>query len=101
MKPVNKICLTVENQGEDIIFRLWDNGVGMRAEQVEALNRELAQTDTGTLVNHVDKGIGLRNVNARIKNLYGKEYGIQVRSENGCYTEVRIKIHKIREEDTV
>lgn len=101
LKPVNKICLTVEEQGEDILFRLWDNGVGMRVEQVEALNRELAQTDTGTLVNHVDKGIGLRNVNARIKNLYGKEYGIQVRSEKGSYTEVRIKIHKIREEDTV
>lgn len=101
MKAINKICLTVEGQGEDILFRLWDNGVGMRAEQVETLNRELAQTDTGTLVNHVDKGIGLRNVNARIKNLYGKEYGIQVRSEKGCYTEVRIKIRRIGEEDTV
>lgn len=101
MKPVNKICLTAEEQGEDILFHLWDNGVGMGAKQVEALNQELAQTDTGTLVNHVDKGIGLRNVNARIKNLYGKEYGIQVRSEEGCYTEVCIKIRRIGEEDTV
>lgn len=100
MKKINKICITVEEQGEDILFRLCDNGVGMRAKQVEALNLELAQTDTRTLVNHVDKGIGLRNVNARIKNLYGKEYGIQVRSEEGCYTEVRIKIRRIGEEDT-
>lgn len=99
MKKINKICITVEEQGEDILFRLCDNGVGMRAKQVEALNLELAQTDTRTLVNHVDKGIGLRNVNARIKNLYGKEYGIQVRSEEGCYTEVRIKIRRIGEED--
>lgn len=100
MKKINKIYITVEEQGEDILFRLCDNGVGMRAKQVEALNLELAQTDTRTLVNHVDKGIGLRNVNARIKNLYGKEYGIQVRSEEGCYTEVRIKIRRIGEEDT-
>ncbi len=100
MKKINKICITVEEQGEDILFRLCDNGVGMRAKQVEALNLELARTDTRTLVNHVDKGIGLRNVNARIKNLYGKEYGIQVRSEEGCYTEVRIKIRRIGEEDT-
>lgn len=100
MKKINKICITVEEQGEDILFRLCDNGVGMRAKQVEALNLELAQTDTRTLVNHVDKGIGLRNVNARIKNLYGKEYGMQVRSEEGCYTEVRIKIRRIGEEDT-
>lgn len=98
MKKINKICLTAEESNGDMIFRLRDNGVGMRAEQVEALNRELAQTDTGTLVNHVDKGIGLRNVNARIKNLYGKEYGIQVRSEEGCYTEVRIRIRGIGDE---
>ena len=67
----------------------------------EALNHELAQTNTGTLVNHVDKGIGLRNVNARIKNLYGKEYGIQVKSKEGCYTEVQIRIHLLEEDKEV
>lgn len=77
------------------------NGVGMKPEQVEALNHELAQTNTGTLVNHVDKGIGLRNVNARIKNLYGKEYGIQVKSKEGCYTEVQIRIHLLEEDKEV
>lgn len=98
MRKVNIVTLTAEEDKEDIIFRLRDNGVGMSKEQVEKLNRELKETDTGTLVNHVDTGIGLRNVNARIKNLYGKGYGIQVRSEEGCYTEIRIRIHKIEGE---
>lgn len=101
MKKINTICLIAEKDGEDIIFRLCDNGVGMKPEQVEALNHELAQTNTGTLVNHVDKGIGLRNVNARIKNLYGKEYGIQVKSKEGCYTEVQIRIHLLEEDKEV
>lgn len=95
MKEINTVSLTAQEDGEDIVFRLRDNGVGMKAEQAEELNRELAQTDTGTLVNHVDKGIGLRNVNARIKNLYGKEYGIQIWSEEGKYTEIQIRIRKM------
>ncbi len=99
MKEINTVSLTAQEDGEDIIFRLRDNGVGMKAEQAEELNRELAQTDTGTLVNHVDKGIGLRNVNARIKNLYGKEYGIQIWSEEGEYTEIQIRIRKMEWQD--
>lgn len=99
MKEINTVSLTAQEDGEDIVFRLRDNGVGMKAEQAEELNRELAQTDTGTLVNHVDKGIGLRNVNARIKNLYGKEYGIQIWSEEGKYTEIQIRIRKMEWQD--
>ena len=99
MKEVNIISLTAQEDKGDIIFRLRDNGVGMKEGQVEALNRELARTDTGTLVNNVDKGIGLRNVNARIKNLYGKECGIQIRSEEGKYTEIQIRIHKMERQE--
>lgn len=99
MKEVNIISLTAQEDKGDIIFRLRDNGVGMKEGQVEALNRELARTDTGTLVNNVDKGIGLRNVNARIKNLYGKECGIQIRSEEGKYTEIQIRIHTMERQE--
>lgn len=98
MKEMNEICLTAELCGEDMIFLLRDNGIGMDRERVRKLNRELADTDTGTLVNHVDRGIGLRNVNARIKNLYGKGYGIQICSEEGCYTEIQIRIRSLEEE---
>lgn len=96
LKEKNTICIIAGREGEDIVFRIRDNGVGMGAEQVEALNRELADTDTGTLVNHVDKGIGLRNVNARIKNLYGKGYGIQVKSREGTGTEILIRIGRVK-----
>ncbi len=97
MKEINRITLTAWEDGDDVIFQLRDNGVGMNTEIMEKLNKELAKTDTGTLVNHVDKGIGLRNVNARIKNLYGKEYGIQIRSEEGKYTEIQIRIQVCKE----
>ncbi len=99
MKRVNTVSIIASEDGDDIVFRILDNGVGMSREQEERLNQELAQTDTGTLVNHVDKGIGLRNVNVRIKNLYGKNYGIQVKSQEGSYTEIQIRIRKLEKEE--
>ena len=99
MKRVNTVSIIASEDRDDIVFRILDNGVGMSREQEERLNQELAQTDTGTLVNHVDKGIGLRNVNVRIKNLYGKNYGIQVKSQEGSYTEIQIRIRKLEKEE--
>jgi len=93
MKAVNRIRIrAMVDEQRNLFFFIRDNGIGMGQEQVKRLNRELADTNTRTLVNRVDKGIGLRNVNARIKNFYGKEYGIQIGSEEGQYTEIRIHI---------
>lgn len=93
MKEVNRICIrSMVDEQQNLYFFIRDNGIGMSQNQVERLNRELADTNTRTLVNRVDKGIGLRNVNARIKNFYGKDYGIQVKSEEGQYTEIIIHI---------
>lgn len=40
-------------------------------------------------------GIGLRNVHQRIRIYYGKPYGLQVRSEEGHFTEVIITLPKV------
>ncbi|MCD7842887.1 MAG: histidine kinase [Lachnospiraceae bacterium] len=39
-----------------------------------------------------DSGIGLKNVQDRIRLTFGSSYGIQVASKEGCYTKVRIRI---------
>ncbi|MCD7956666.1 MAG: histidine kinase [Lachnospiraceae bacterium] len=39
-----------------------------------------------------DSGIGLKNVQDRIRLTFGSSYGIQVASREGCYTKVRIRI---------
>ena len=98
MKAVNRVVLEGERQGEDILLSIYDNGVGMEPEQTERLNREMEEMDTRTLVTNVDKGIGLRNVNARLKNFYGKEYGIRIESCLEEYTRILIRIRKIGEE---
>lgn len=57
-----------------------DFGVGMNKQQVESLK------------NHTSNGIGLKNVEERIQMCFGKEYGLEVVSQEGCFTKVIMRI---------
>ncbi|QHW31360.1 HAMP domain-containing protein [Paenibacillus rhizovicinus] len=72
------------HQGENIVFEVEDNGQGMPPEQLQRL---LLPEDGES-----GKGIGIRNVNERIKLYFGHEYGIQIRSELEVGTCVTITI---------
>lgn len=63
-----------------------DNGIGMSEEEVSFL-----LTDSNRVPKH-GSGIGLVNVNNRIQILFGKEYGISVKSEPDEGTTVSIRI---------
>ena len=96
LKDENQIRLHIFLSGDsDIFIEIWDNGVGIKEEDVAMLNTELSGMDTRTLVSNVDRGIGLRNVNARIKNFYGRAYGLQIESMEEQYTVIRLKIRRM------
>lgn len=38
------------------------------------------------------RGIGLRNVNQRIKMMFGEAYGLEIKSEKSKYTEILVHI---------
>lgn len=99
MKEINKVSLSCKTDGDDILISIYDNGIGIDEQTLNQLNREFDETDTRTLVNNVDRGIGLRNVNARIKNFYGKGYGIHIESCLDQYTVIHIRIKKIKEKN--
>ncbi|MDU2065913.1 MAG: LytS/YhcK type 5TM receptor domain-containing protein [Sporomusaceae bacterium] len=65
---------------QELSVEVYDNGVGMERQQVEAVFAE--QTD----------GIGLVNVQRRLIGLYGKERGLQIQSKVGQGTTVRMQI---------
>ena len=52
----------------------------------------------GELSQHANESIGLKNINARIRLYYGVDYGLSVKSEQGCGTIVQIKIPELAEE---
>lgn len=43
-------------------------------------------------------GIGLKNVQDRIKISFGESYGIEIASKLGCYTKIMVRIPMNREE---
>lgn len=83
------ITIEVSGQEEDIVLRVIDNGVGMTKEQCN----EILQRETS------DKtGIGIKNVNDRIKIYFGDQYGVTIKSELDVGTEISILIPKIQED---
>lgn len=74
--------LAAEDGGEEIIFEVRDNGIGMDEEKVESL------------LTYSSNGYGLRNVYERIKVLYGDRGDAKISSEPGSGTTVRIIIPK-------
>ena len=84
------IIIRIFEDQDDVILEVEDNGVGMSEEQIS----ELFENDI------TDKhGIGVKNVNDRIKIYFGDKYGITIRSELDEGTCVSIRIPKITEDD--
>lgn len=75
-----------QNQ-EHVIFQVKDDGVGMDEQTLIALNRSLIHAEPGETF-----GIGIRNVNERIRLHYGDDCGLQVKSEQGMGTCVMMRI---------
>lgn len=76
---------------ESVIIEITDNGVGMSAAQSELLNASIqsGQTIETASVNN-GNGIGIVNVNERIKLYYGDGYGISITSVEGEFTMVTV-----------
>lgn len=73
---------------DGIVFEVEDDGLGMTEEQLE----KIWEAPDGEWKNG---GIGIRNVNERIRLYFGQAYGISIRSELAEGTCVTIRIPKI------
>lgn len=70
-------------EGDNILFRIIDDGIGIRQERIDQIFDSKGHTNTG---------YGVRNVDQRIKLQYGPEYGVTIFSRVGIGTSVQILI---------
>jgi len=88
ISPLNEkgiIKISVKSEEENILFQVSDNGYGIKPEILKGLlNQESKCYHSG--------GVGLKNVNERIKLYYGEKYGIEIMSEVDVGTTVNIRI---------
>lgn len=89
-----KLLIRSEHVGENLVITVQDNGAGMDAEEMNCL---LEQNDMKRVESGVS--IGILNVNARLKKLFGKEYGLHIESTIGEGTTVTITVPAVLEND--
>ena len=83
------IEITVCTEGEDVLFRVSDDGIGMSREQVA----ELLQNEPSDRT-----GIGIKNVNDRLRIYFGPQYGLSIESVPDEGTTVTIRMPRVPEE---
>jgi two-component system sensor histidine kinase YesM len=89
MDDCGEIIVQGRKEEDEILFTIADNGMGIPEEEIEFL-----LTDTQR-VHKKGSGVGLVNVNNRIKILFGEKYGLHIESELDEGTTVSIRIPAI------
>jgi two-component system sensor histidine kinase YesM len=79
------IRITGSRDGESMVIRISDNGVGMAPEQLVALR-------DGLIEPRPSNGVGVRNVQERIHVYFGLEYGVTFESALGAGTVATVRI---------
>lgn len=85
-RPVH-ITVRLRDAGPDVLFTVEDDGTGIDPERLRSIlsgrSRESA-------------GIGLANIDQRMRQLYGAAYGLRVDTAPGAGTKVSVRIPKYR-----
>ncbi len=82
------VDVTIREDGTTLEITVADNGVGMDPEALERLRAALQNPPT------TGEHIGVYNVAARLR-LWGKEYGMDIRSERGTGTAAAVRLPRV------
>lgn len=77
------VSMALQEDGRAILIRIQDNGIGISEEKLQMIRDRLVH------------GIGMYNLNDRLKLEYGPEFGVQVNSVYGQGTTITIVIPAI------
>lgn len=83
-----QILITVKREGDDGLLLVEDDGKGIENARLEEIQKKLENNECS------NRGIGIMNVNRRIKNHYGENYMLLIRNgiEKGTVVSVRIRL---------
>ena len=90
-----------EREGNALVIRVVDDGVGMDSGRLELLGRRLANPGGRDADDESTRpssgGVGVRNVQERIRLCFGSEYGLSFESRPGQGTTALIRIPIVEE----
>lgn len=85
-----KIKITSEIENNDLVIKVIDNGVGMETQN---------WGDSSIKNKKMHTGIGLENIEQRIKLYFGEQYGVELYSEIEVGTTVKVILPLVRTEE--
>lgn len=100
-----KIVIRGKCIGNRIVIMIKDNGIGLSTERLIKIRKDLKEGyetnkhESGLNNPRKRKGIGLRNVNSRLKLHFGQKYGCRIFSKTGAGTLVVLMIPVFVKED--
>ena len=74
-----QVCVRAVKQEKILQIEVYDNGIGMNMGDINRVLQSKAASK---------HGVGLYNIQERIKILFGEEYGVSIKSEPGVYTAI-------------
>jgi two-component system sensor histidine kinase YesM len=92
-KKSSAIRIECVREGDDIVVSISDEGVGISKEKMALLTERMTNYEAASVrKSGADIGIGILNVNARLKFYYGEAYGLSIDSQLGKGTTVTVRI---------
>lgn len=88
-KDAGNISIGIIEEEESLVIFVEDDGVGMEKQQIDEMFSEKQKQRTRGL-----SGIGIKNVDERIKITYGADFGVSIESVLNEFTRVYVKIPK-------
>ena len=86
------ICISGFVQNNVLNISITDDGVGISLERLQSIMNCLKSNYVEEYEPSEGYGIGLANVNERIQLFYGKDFGINVISEENVFTRVQMRL---------
>ncbi|RKM58483.1 HAMP domain-containing protein [Butyrivibrio sp. X503] len=82
-----ELIISARHEDGKLLITIEDNGAGMDAD---AMNKQLEEANIGRI--EMGRSIGIMNVNARVKSVYGRSYGIRYESDPETGTKATIAL---------
>lgn len=95
-KENGQIYIHVKTENEEfLLIDIFDNGLGMSEEELSLLTGKMTEKEKSR-----PSGIGLYNINQRIKLFYGEAYGMVIKSRpnEGTLVSLTLPLHSITED---
>ncbi|MFF9087656.1 sensor histidine kinase [Streptomyces sp. NPDC014991] len=83
----SRVTITAEDEGTEARVVVEDNGVGMEPDRLRGILRGTGGASTG---------IGLSNVDRRLRQVYGDDHGLVIETGVGAGTKITVRVPKFR-----